>query len=135
MRNINIFLDDERQPTYVKNQMNSFYPNDWVVINNYFDFTKFVDENFDNINLISFDHDISSFDKEGKEWTGKDAADYLIDKCLETGKPFPNFFVHTMNNVGRPNIIGTILNYLKHVENKNISWKYYNSGIINNQVV
>ena len=81
------------------------------------------------------DHDISSFDKDGKEWTGKDAADYLVDKCLDTGLTFPDFFVHTMNNVGRPNIIGTILNYLKHGENKQIDWKYYNSGIINNQVI
>jgi len=135
MKNINIFLDDERQPTFVKAKMGKFYPENWVVINNYFDFTKFVDQNFDQIKLVSFDHDISSFDKDGKEWTGKDAADYLVDKCLDTGLTFPDFFVHTMNNVGRPNIISTILNYLKHGENKQIDWKYYNSGIINNQVI
>ena len=128
-------MDDERQPTYVKNNLGKLYPENWIVIDNYFSFIKLIDENFDNIGLISFDHDISSFDKNNKEWTGKDAVDYLIQKCLDTGKPFPNFYVHTMNNVGRPNIIGAILNYLKHVENKNVDWKYYNSGIINNQVI
>ena len=135
MKTINIFLDDERQPTYVKSQMGKYYPENWVVIDNYFDFTKFVDQNFDQIKLVSFDHDISSFDKNRKEWTGKDAADYLIEKCLDTGSTFPDFFVHTMNTAGRPNIIGTILNYLKHVENKKIDWRYYNSGIINGQII
>ena len=85
--------------------------------------------------LVSFDHDISSFDKNGKEWTGKDATDYLIGKCLDQGLTFPDFFVHTMNTAGRPNIIGSILNYLKHVENKKIDWRYYNSGIINGQII
>jgi hypothetical protein len=40
-----------------------------------------------------------------------------------------------MNNTGRPNIIGSILNYLKHIENKNLNWKYYNSGIINGKII
>lgn len=135
MKNINIFLDDERQTTFVKNKMGKYYPVNWVVIRNYFDFVKFVDENFDQINLVSFDHDISSFDDNGKEFTGKDAADYIIEKCLDTGKQFPNFFVHTANPVGRPNIIGAILNYLRHVENKTYDWKYYNSGIIDGEVI
>jgi len=135
MRNINLFLDDERQPNFVKNKMGKYYPENWVVIDNYFDFTKYVDENFEKIKLVSFDHDISSFDKRGKEWTGKDAADYLIGKCLDTQLPFPDFFVHTMNTAGRPNIIGAILNYLKHVENKKIDWKYYNSGIVNGEII
>jgi len=135
MRNINVFLDDERDPSYIKVALGQNYPNDWVVIRNYFDFVKFIDKNFENINLISFDHDIASYDKNNKEWTGKDAADYLIQKCLDTGLPFPNFYVHTMNNTGRPNIIGSILNYLKHIENKNLNWKYYNSGIINGKII
>lgn len=135
MKKYNIFLDDDRQPTFVKSQMGKLYPENWIVINNYFDFTKFVDDHFDEINLISFDHDIASFDKSGKEWTGKDAVDYIIGKCLDTGNTFPSFFVHTMNTSGRPNIIGAVLSYLKHVENKQINWKYYNSGIINGQII
>lgn len=135
MKKFNIFLDDDRQPTFIKNQMGRFYPEEWIVINNYFDFIKFIDKHFDEINLVSFDHDIASYDIDKKEWTGKDAVDYIINKCLDTGKPFPNFFVHTMNTSGRPNIIGMILNYLRKVENKQINWKYYNSGIINGEII
>mgnify|MGYP003346488630 CR=1 FL=1 len=51
MKTINIFLDDERQPIYVKNKLGSLYPENWVVINNYFDFTDFIDKNLDNLDL------------------------------------------------------------------------------------
>lgn len=132
---MNIFLDDERDPKYVKTLMGKFYPEDWVVARNYFDFCKLVDQNLEDIKLVSFDHDIASYDTSGKEWTGKDAADYLINKHLDSSKPFPSWFVHTSNTSGRPNIIGSILNYLKHIEGKKFDWRYYNSGIINGEII
>lgn len=132
---MNIFLDDERQPDFIKDKIGNLYPKDWVLITNYFDFVKVVDDNIESINLVSFDHDISSFDENGKEWTGKDAADYLINKCLDNGRKFPDFYVHTMNVAGRPNIISMIINYIKHVDKININWKYYNSGFIKNNII
>jgi hypothetical protein len=135
MKKINVFLDDERNPTFIKDKLQNFYPIDWVVITNYFDFVKFVDSNINKIKLVSFDHDISSFDETGKEWTGKDAADYLINKCLDGQISFPDFFVHTANVSGRPNIISSILNYLKHIENNKLDFKYFNSGFINGQII
>lgn len=128
---MNIFLDDDRIPSYVKPMLGEYYPEDWVVVRNYFDFCKIVDENLKKINLVSFDHDIASFDESGKEWTGKDAADYLIDKCLDNNIKFPNWYVHTSNTSGSPNIIYKILNYLERVEGQEIDWRYYNKGIIN----
>ena len=53
MKNINIFLDDERDPSYVKSPMGKDYPNDWVIIRNYFDFVKFIDKNLEDIRKIS----------------------------------------------------------------------------------
>jgi len=135
MKKINIFLDDERDPTYVKDNLGNLYPEYWTIVRNYFDFVDFVDENIENIDLVSFDHDISTFDEKGKEWTGKDAADYLINKCIDSNRKFPNFYVHTMNVSGRPNIISTILNFLKHIENNKLDFKYYNSGYINGKVL
>ena len=145
MKKVNIFLDDDREPTFIKNKLgfphkgnytdDTFYPKDWIVVRDYFQFVKAVDKYFPNINLVSFDHDIKCFDKNNKEWTGKDAADYLIGKCLDTGEAFPNFYVHTMNTSGRMNIIGIILNYLKHVENKKLDWRYYNNGLINGEII
>lgn len=135
MKNINIFLDDERDPSYVEKILGGNYPNDWKIIRNYFDFVKFVDENFEKINLVSFDHDIQSFDKNGKEYTGKDAADYLVEKCLNTGNEFPNFIVHSANPVGKDNILGIIRNYLKHVEGKNYDFNRYHIGVVNNRLI
>lgn len=135
MNQINIFLDDERQPDFIKDKIGQLYPSNWVLVTNYFDFIKIVDDNIDFINLVSFDHDISSFDDYGKEWTGKDAADYLINKCLDNKRKFPDFYVHTMNISGRPNIIGTILNYIRYIDKIDINWKYYNNGFIKNNII
>lgn len=132
---MNIFLDDERSPIYIKSNLGKDYPSNWIVATNYFEFCRLVDENLDRIKLVSFDHDVASFDESGKEWTGKDAADYLISKCLDSGRKFPDWFVHTSNTSGRPNIIGAILSYLKHIQSETIDWKYYNSGIINGKII
>ena len=131
---MNLFLDDIRSPLYVKNKMGIMYPEEWVVVRNYFDFINIVEKKFDDIQLISFDHDIASYKNE-KEFTGKDAVDYVINICIDNNKKFPNWFVHTDNVVGRPNMIGTILNYMKHFENNNIIWRYYNNGIIDGVII
>jgi hypothetical protein len=139
MEKVNIYLDDEgndsRTPEFVRQSLGHHYPEKWLIIDNYFDFIKYVDENLCNIGLVSFDHDISSFDQSNKEWTGNDAAKYLMDKCMETNTKFPDFNVHSMNTIGKNNIISDILSYLKHIEKKEIDWKYYNTGIINNIII
>jgi len=135
MNTISIFLDDSRDPIYIKDRLGNFYPDSWVVCRNFLDFKKAVDHNFENINLVSFDHDLSDYDKSGVEFTGVDACQYLIDKCIETGSTFPNWYVHTSNTSGRSNIINDILNYLRHFENKKYNWIYYYSGIIDNHIL
>jgi hypothetical protein len=139
MGKYNVYLDDKRSPDMSHNINRGLgieYSNDkWVIVRDYFEFVKFVSKNFDNVGLISFDHDLACF-KDGVEYTGKSAVDFLINFCIDNNKDFPNWYVHTDNTVGRSNIIGIILNYIKVMENFDISdFRYYNNGIINGQFV
>ena len=135
-----IFLDDIRMPKMSHNETKGLGvqysdKNDWIIIRDYFDFVNFVENNFNNIDLISFDHDLACF-KDGVEYTGKSAVDFLIDYCLDNDKKFPDWYAHTDNTTGKKNIIGTILNYLDKVEGKDVSnFRYFNNGIVNNKVV
>lgn len=137
---MNIFLDDIRSP-YMSHNINKglgeYYSDSskWIIIKDYFEFIKYIKENFDKIELISFDHDLACF-RNGKEFTGKDAADYLIKYCLDNNKNLPNWYVHSDNTVGKRNIIGSILNYLKNIEGYNThNFRYYNSGIVNKKEI
>lgn len=103
----------------------------WVIVRDYFEFKHVVDNHFDQIKLVSFDHDLAC-QENGIEYTGKTAADYLINYCLDRDKRFPNWYVHSDNTSGKANIIGTILSYMKNVEGRNFpNFRYFNNGIIN----
>jgi len=108
---------------------------DFVIVRNDKDFIKLVNENINDITLVSFDHDLACF-VNGDEFTGKSACDYLIDKCLEAGRKFPDWYVHTDNTCGRENIIGLILNYIKKVDGIDTSdYRYFHKGYINGKFI
>ena len=135
-----VFLDDIRIPSMSHNVdkglgVDYSDRNKWVIVRDYFDFIDLVDKHFDKIDLISFDHDLACY-KDGVEYTGKSAVDYLIDYCLDNNKKFPDWYAHTDNTSGKRNIIGTILNFLDKVEGKDITnFRYYHNGIVNNKPV
>jgi hypothetical protein len=137
---IKVFLDDIRVPKMSHNETRGLgmqYSNtkDWVIIRDYFDFIDFVKNNFDKIDLISFDHDLACY-KDGQEFTGKNAVDYLINFCLDNDKQFPDWYAHTDNTTGRKNINSTNLNYLNRIEGKDISnFRYFHNGIVNGKAV
>ena len=137
---MNIFLDDIRIPSMSHNVDKGLgvdYSNKdkWVIVRDYFEFIDLLDKNFDKIDLISFDHDLACY-KDGVEYTGKSAVDYLIDYCLDNNKNFPDWYAHTDNTSGKRNIIGAILNYINKVEGKDITnFRYYHNGIVNNKPV
>jgi hypothetical protein len=137
---MNIFLDDIRIPSMSHNVSKGLGvdysdKDKWVIVRDYFDFVDLVDKHFDEIDLISFDHDLACY-KDGVEYTGKSAVDYVIDYCLDHNKQFPDWYAHTDNTSGKRNIIGAVLNFLNKVEGKNITnFRYYNNGIVNNKPV
>ncbi len=135
-----IFLDDIRIPNMSHNDERGISvlsdTNKWIITRDYKSFTKIIDNEFDNIELISFDHDLACYDDDGNELTGKDAVNYVVDYCMDNNKKFPDWYVHSDNTAGRENIIKTILNFLNRIEGKDISgFRYYNKGIINNNLV
>ena len=137
---MNIFLDDIRIPSMSHNVSKGLGvdysdKDKWVIVRDYFDFINLVDKYFDKIDLISFDHDLACY-KDGVEYTGKSAVDYLIYYCLDNNKNFPDWYAHTDNTSGKRNIIGAILNYINKVEGKDITnFRYYHNGIVNNKPV
>lgn len=105
MKNINIFLDDIRQPNMAHNSANGLgdeysSANKWIIVRDYFEFVNIINEQFDNIELISYDHDIGCI-KNGKEYTSKDATNYLINYCMNNMVNFPDWYVHTDNTTDR----------------------------------
>lgn len=135
-KNKAVFLDDERNTDFIKDKVN-IENYEWLVIRNYFDFVEFVDFNYEKINIVSFDHDIDSFDEDGLEWTGRDAARYLQSVCQDNKKLFPDFLVHSMNTVGKTNIISDIKNYIHKYENRGDweNWRYFHTGFVNGKFI
>ena len=97
-----VFLDDERKPPATGRFAKS------KIIRSYGAFTSLIDR-LDNIDGVSFDHDLSD------EKTGMDCAHYLINSDL-TRDIIPRTFVlavHSMNPVGARNIEMLMANYFK----------------------
>lgn len=120
--NYNLFLDDERNVADVKWVQ---YPLvHWVVVRNYQEFVDTVIKN-GIPQRVSFDHDLGKSayneclrcfsEKDDKinynnirEKTGLDCARWLINKCIENNKKFPEYYVHSLNPIGKENIISLI---------------------------
>jgi hypothetical protein len=136
----NIFLDDIRIPKVSHNSDkglgDSFSDsNKWIIIRDYFTFIDYIKNNFDNINLISFDHDLACY-LDNKEYTGKDAMNFIIDYCIDNDKALPFWYVHSDNTVGRNNIISLAISYMDKFEKINISsFRNYHRGYYNNKFV
>ena len=135
-----VFLDDIRIPSMSHNVSKGLGvdysdKDKWIIVRDYFEFIDLIDKHFDEVDLISFDHDLACY-KDGVEFTGKSAVDYLIDYCLDHNKKFPDWYAHTDNTSGKRNIIGAVLNFLDKVEGKDITnFRYYHNGIVNNKPV
>ena len=121
----NLFLDDYRQPSYLKDTKT------WTLVKNYSQFVDIIKKR-GLPRLISFDHDLS-FEhytditerinyNDYKEKTGYDCAKWLMEYCNENKLLLPDYQVHSMNPVGKENIIKLLesykSNYRKEMENK-----------------
>jgi hypothetical protein len=121
-----IYLDDERIPN----------DKDWLIVKNYGQFIKKIsDVGLENIDVISFDHDLGdtaveeyfrNVIKKGildydniEERTGYDAAKWLVGYYMDNytnSTHFPQVYVHSANPVGAANIVNYINGFLKHMD-------------------
>lgn len=131
-----LFIDDKRTVDMSHNSEKGLGEvSDFIIVRDDLEFKKFVEENFNKITLISFDHDLACF-KDGVEFTGKTACEFIIEKCLDSGTKFPDWYVHTDNTCGRENIVGLILNYIKNVDGVDISnYRYFHRGYVNGKFI
>jgi hypothetical protein len=122
-----LYLDDVRNPTdtYL-NTKNS----DWCIVRDYDDFVQII-ELQKLPSFVSFDHDIfpehyrpsmyaedkhySKYYTDGtfKEKTGFEAAKWLTEYCLERDLDLPEWNCHSMNPIGKENIISILSSYTK----------------------
>jgi hypothetical protein len=124
-----LFLDDIRYPKDCIDYMHrrighlaKFYEDDWVIVRNYDEFCDVLKNHFQEIEVISFDHDLADEHmldyhkhqgngndiigyEDFKEKTGLDCALFTKEIYKENNLVLPTMFVHSMNPVGTQNII------------------------------
>jgi hypothetical protein len=140
-KRINLYLDDIRLPSMSHNNKKGLGENfsdtkEWKIVRDYFEFINVVEKEFDKIKLISLDHDLACYDDNNSELTGKSAADFLINYCIENNKKIPDWYVHSDNTTGKSNIKSVMLSYMSFVENIDISSiRYYHNGFVDGRFV
>lgn len=133
----NLFLDDVRMPYDVGNYMlpvelgAMYRKEEWIIVRNFNDFKKALDEK-GIPNKVSFDHDLGEdVAVELREWgmskrqarkykkqskSGYDCAKDLINCCHAKKIPLPEYYCHSMNPIGKENIL-VLLNNFKKFQN------------------
>lgn len=115
----NLFLDDD--PIRIPNKLGwiKLPLVEWTIARNYQQFCDIINKQ-GCPRIVSFDHDLADvhygvdWDRRGndysgiKEKTGYDCARFLVNYCLNNNQEFPLYYVHSMNPVGRNNIINFI---------------------------
>ncbi|GAB0155664.1 hypothetical protein CHRYSEOSP005_09260 [Chryseobacterium sp. Alg-005] len=115
-----LFLDDVRYPIeafhYTKQDI--FLRKDWYIVRNYEQFvSRILKKGLPEV--ISFDHDLADKhylkpdSQEYTEKTGYDCAKWLIEYCLDHQAELPQFYCHSMNPVGKDNIMNLFENFKK----------------------
>lgn len=120
----NLFLDDERVPLDVK--WIDLPLVNWIIARSFSDFVDIINKN-GLPKIISFDHDLADEhyrefinSKNGefnynkmKEKTGYDCVKFLIDYCIDNNLDLPEYYIHTMNPIGRENMNSLLESYKK----------------------
>lgn len=122
----NLLLDDIRTLNVVRSYTNlpsDLYP--WILVRNYDEFKTCI-ENEGIPNFVSYDHDLSDYHYKAAselhndgminydlytEKTGYHCAKWLVDKCINENIKHPPYTVHSMNPIGKANIISYIESY------------------------
>lgn len=126
-----LYLDDMRDPHESFDLMKDvlYLECDWDIVRSYDEFVAYVEKN-GVPDLVSFDHDLADEHyhdvdrgidpKYGsyEEKTGYDAAKWLAEKCYHETRQLPRVLAHTMNPVGRKNIIDHMLWAWRKIDEK-----------------
>ena len=94
----------------------------WVVARSYTEFVGIVEER-GLPEFVSFDHDLADRDTVpaigtaapfGRGRTGADCALWLAERCVATSVALPDYFIHSMNPIGRA-LIASIMETARNV--------------------
>lgn len=126
----NLFLDDERFPQQVT--WVNLPAVEWQIVRNYNEFVETIkrqgapyhvsfdndlaDEHYSNVLPEDKDGNFKKINASFKEKTGYDCAKFLVNYCRENDIKFPYYTVHSMNPVGKENIIALIESYKRVFE-------------------
>lgn len=100
-----LFLDDERYPldvTWIKLPLYN-----WEIVRNYEQFVDIIEKR-GLPKAVTLDHDIGTNSK-----TGYDAAKWLTEYCKNNKLSLPDYYLHSMNPIGRANINSLFESYKK----------------------
>lgn len=114
-----IFLDDERN---VEDAFWMTYDESirWTVVRTFAEFVSSVRNCTEADYVISFDHDLQDFKSSGDgEYTGYDCVKFLVDFCMQYGKPLPESYYHTQNPIGKTNMQCYMNNAKRFMEKSN----------------
>lgn len=110
-----LFLDDVRTP--LDTIFDDGIP--WVIVRNYNQFIDYITKNGLPY-FIAFDHDLSNEHYISddvttyKEKTGLDCAKWLTEYCMNNKVKLPIWHVHSMNPIGKENIISLLKTFERH---------------------
>lgn len=131
-----LFLDDERMPKDVKWIELPLVA--WTIVRNYKQFVEIIER--DGLpQTVTFDHDLAdehykeyhiAHDKRMltygqirydslKEKTGYECAKWLAEYCVDKNLPIPLYYVHTLNGIGRANIVSVLESARKVIMDNN----------------
>ena len=119
----NLFLDDIRVPHKV--DWVELPLVDWVIVRDFDQFVTYI--KLHGIpKRVTFDHDIHSSQygafiditghTQSPECTGYDCVKWLVQYCIDHNHDFPEYYLHTMNEVGKQNMQSYINCFAKFKE-------------------
>lgn len=115
----NLFIDDERNlqdVTWAPLRVQERYREQkWVIVRNKMQAIQAIyDHGRVAPNFVSFDHDLGN-----SEATGLEIAQWMVNQHMDGKIKIPedfDFYVHSMNPIGRENIEQYMRNYLSHIQ-------------------
>lgn len=99
-----IYLDDERDP-----------PEGWLLVRTPTSFITLLDYwieegKWDEVEAISFDHDLGYFKRNGEEVTGNDCLLHIEKKIIENNLKVPELYIHTSNPSAKNKMLMAVYN-------------------------